>query len=250
MSRNPRERDFVAPSPSEQWIDEGPARPATETGGGKRRRGGGTPRVDPAELVGLVGAKRGARLAERLAEAAGAFDAERYTEARRTLKAIVDEVPAAASARELHGLVLYRLGRFREAAAELERFRELTGNSTEQHPVLADCYRALRRYPLVDALWDELREASPSAALVTEGRIVVAGSLADRGELGDAVRVLEKGWRVPKRPAAHHLRRGYVLADLYERAGDLPRARATFQWVVSHDPELADAGARLAALGR
>ena len=32
-------------------------------------------------------------------------------------------------------------------------------------------------------LWHELREASPSAELVAEGRIVFAGSLADRGEL-------------------------------------------------------------------
>ena len=34
------------------------------------------------------------------------------------------------------------------------------------------------------ALWAELREVSPSAELVTEGRIVAAGSLADRGEDG------------------------------------------------------------------
>ena len=33
----------------------------------------------------------------------------------------------------------------------------------------------------VEELWDELRQASPSAELVMEGRIVMAGSLADRG---------------------------------------------------------------------
>jgi tetratricopeptide (TPR) repeat protein len=152
--------------------------------------------------------------------------------------------------RELFGLTLYRLGRYREAAAQLEAFREVTGGSTEQHPVLADCYRAQRKFGLVDELWAELRDASPSAELVTEGRIVAAGALADQGRLADAIRLLEKGWSSPKRPREHHLRRAYALADLYERAGDLPRARATFGWVVGHAPDLADAADRLRHLGR
>ena len=84
-----------------------------------------------------------------------------------------------AAARELYGLTLYRQGKWRAAAKQLEAFRLLTG-STEQHPVLADCYRALGQDAKVDELWDELRAASPSAELVVEGRIVVAGMLADR----------------------------------------------------------------------
>ena len=103
-------------------------------------------------------------------------------------------MPDSPTARELLGLTQYRLGNWAEAARQLEEFRQLTGYSTEQHPVLADCYRALRRYKKVDELWAELCEASPSAALVTEARIVAAGSLADRGRLADAVRVLERGW--------------------------------------------------------
>lgn len=223
------------------------ATPAKRSSGRARRS---APAVDPGEFTPLVGAKRGAVLAERTGTAGEAFVAERFGEARRLLKAVVLEAPASPTARELYGLTLYRLGRYKEAAAELEQFRALTMNSTEQHPVLADCYRALRRYHLVDDLWAELREASPSAALVTEGRIVAAGSLADRGRLADAVRLLERGWRVPKRPATHHLRRAYALADLYERAGDVPRARATFQWVAAHDGEFTDVADRLAALGR
>jgi tetratricopeptide (TPR) repeat protein len=208
------------------------------------------PEVDLGELVRLVGAKRAGVVGARLSDAAAAFGAERFPEARRILKPLADEVPASGAVRELYGLTLYRLGRFREAAAQLEAFRDVTGNSTEQHPVLADCYRAQRKFSLVDELWAELRDASPSAALVTEGRIVAAGALADRGRLADAVRLLEKGWKAPKRPAEHHLRRAYVLADLYEQAGDLPRARATFSWVAGHDPGLADVVDRLAALGR
>jgi tetratricopeptide (TPR) repeat protein len=200
------------------------------------------------ELRRLVGAKRATVLAERISSAAGAFSRDRFPDAQRMLKPIAVEVPQSAVVRELYGLSLYRLGRYRAAAAELEAFVELTGHSTEQHPVLADCYRALKRYPRIDELWEELREASPSAPLMTEGRIVAAGSLADRGRLADAVRLLDKGWKPPKRPAEHHLRRAYALADLLERAGDLPRARATFGWLAHVEPDFGDVADRVAAL--
>jgi lipopolysaccharide biosynthesis regulator YciM len=101
------------------------------------------------------------------------------------------------------------------------------------------------RWNDVDALWLELREVSPDAATVAEGRIVVAGGLADRGRTQDAVRLLEQSWKQPKSPREHHLRMAYALADLYERAGDVPRARSLFGWLVRHDPEFADAADRL-----
>jgi len=204
--------------------------------------------VEVESLASHVGASRAATLEPRVRRAAEAFDGERYTEARRILRPIATEAPAAATVRELLGLVHYRLGKWKEAIAELEAFRELTG-STEQHPVLADCYRALRRWTQVDELWDELREASPSAELVAEGRIVTAGALADQGRLRDAIRLLEKGWRVPKRPATHHLRRAYALADLYERASDVPRARGLFAWIAQVAPDFADVDQRLDHLG-
>ena len=146
------------------------------------------------------------------------------------------------------GMALYRAGRWAEAARHLEAFRALTG-SVEQHPVLADCYRALRRFPKVDALWEELRAASPEPALLTEGRIVTAGSLAARGDVRGAIRLLERGPLVPKRsPAEHHLRLWYALAGLYERAGEVPRARELFARIVHADPTFGDAGERLGSL--
>jgi tetratricopeptide (TPR) repeat protein len=155
-----------------------------------------------------------------------------------------------AALRELYGLTLYRLGRWRSAAGELEAFRTLTG-SVEQHPVLADCYRALRRYRDVEELWDELRTASPGAALVAEGRIVAAGALADQGRVRDAIRLLEPGARPigpARRAREHHLRVAYALADLYERAGDLPQARELFQRIATAAPDFVDVQARLQAL--
>ena len=70
--------------------------------------------------------------------------------------------------------------------------------SVDQHPVLMDCARSQRKYARVESLWDELSAASPSAALVIEGRIVLAGSLADLGRLRDAIALLER--RLAKRP--------------------------------------------------
>jgi len=205
--------------------------------------------VHAPALVDLVGPRRAERLEARLGEAATAFAGERFGEARQILSPIVREVPDLAEARELYGLTLYRLGKWKEAARHLDAFVELSGGSTEQHPVLADCRRALGQYGEVARLWDELREASPSGALVTEGRIVAAGALADRGDLAGAVRLLGKGFRFPKEPREHHLRRAYALADLYERSGDHPQARALFGRIARADPTFLDAAERLAALG-
>lgn len=230
------------------WVDEGPARPGPGPAKRTRRRGPAVA-VEAGEFVPLVGAKRASRLAERVEQAATAFAEERFPEARRLLRPVVEEAPGSVTARELLGLTHYRLGNWKEASRQLEALLELSPGSTEQHPVLADCYRALKRYGRVDELWEELREVSPSAALVTEGRIVVAGSLADRGRLRDAIALLAKGWKAPRRAAEHHLRRAYALADLYERAGEVPAARALFGWVVAQDAGYVDAPERLAGLG-
>lgn len=200
-----------------------------------------------AELAKAVGVGRADRYEQRLKDATRAFEAERYNDALRVLKKLADDAPGAAAVRELYGLTLYRLGRWRAAAKELEAFRQLT-DSTEQNPVLADCYRALRQYAKVDELWTELGAASPGAELVTEGRIVAAGARADQGDAAGAVRLLEQGFTFPKRPREHHLRRAYALADAYERVGDVGRARELFERVATVDPEFADARQRARAL--
>ena len=197
-----------------------------------------------AQLAKAVGNARSERVERRLGEAADHFENDRYGDAARILKKLSDEAPTVPAVRELYGLTLYRKENWTQAARELEAFR-LLSNSTEQHPVLADCYRALRQWPQVEELWNELREASPDAELVTEGRIVMAGSLADRDRVVDAIRLLQAGWSFPKRPRPHHLRRAYTLADLYERAGEVPRARDLFQRIRTADPDFADVGDRL-----
>jgi tetratricopeptide (TPR) repeat protein len=238
-------------------VDEGPvgAGGKGSSDGGKsqpkrkRTRGSGSLSVSVPSFTAAVGQQRGKRLEGRFEDAARAFAAERFTEARSTLKPIEAEAPAVPEVQELYGLTLYRLGRWKEAATHLRDFVNLTGGSVEQHPVLADCERALGHHDTVDRLWLELREVSPSAELVTEGRIVTAGSLADRGELSAAIAMLSKGFRFPRKPQEHHLRRAYVLADLYERSGDLPQARELFNRVEQVSPGFVDVEDRIAALG-
>ena len=200
-----------------------------------------------ASMARAVDPVRAARLEARVKDASRAFRKERFAEAVKILRPIAKEAPSVPDVRELLGLTLYRLGRWKPALRELETFAALTG-STEQHPVMEDCQRALGNHDEVERLWGELREASPDGALVMEGRIVAAGDLADQGRLDEAIRLLEHGTVRPRRPKVHHLRRAYALADLYEQAGALPRARELFGWLADQDPELADVVDRVRAL--
>jgi tetratricopeptide (TPR) repeat protein len=183
-----------------------------------------------------------------LREAARAFESGRLDDALPRLRSLASQAPRYPPARELYGLVLYEAGRWDDALRELGAFAALTG-SAEQHPVMADCHRARRRWAEVDRLWDELRAASPSAELMTEGRIVVAGARADRGRLQEAIDLLARDFVPPRRPRWFHLRRMYALADLYERAGELGRSRELFRRIAAADPELFDVAERVRALG-
>lgn len=227
-------------------VIEGPSRRPT-----RAPKAAGAPPARRAEQVQPTAVPRSARGATRIHDAvlraARALERGYEREAVRILRPQRELHPKAPDVRELLGIALYRLGRWAPARKELEAFVELTGSAT-QHPVLMDCARALGRHTRVEALWEELRAASPGAEIMTEGRIVAAGSLADRGRTPEAIKLLERGPLSPKRVAEHHLRLWYALADLHERAGDLPGARSLFRKVSSKDPAFIDVAERLAAL--
>jgi len=195
------------------------------------------------EFLKLAGKDKGPR-AWRLYKRAGKeYQNEQFGDARKTVKPLAETYPLIADLHELHGLCLYRLGKWEQAVDALETFRSQSGTA-EQHPVLMDCHRALFHWADVDELWTELGELSPSAELVSEGRIVAAGALADQGFVDGGIRVLEKGWKIPREPMEHHLRRAYALADLLERDGKLPKSRKLFGWVASKAPDFGDAAER------
>jgi len=213
---------------------------------GAARRRTRPPREVGEDLAAAVGERRAGAAERRLGDAARAFERERYGEVTRLLRSLADQAPAVAPVRELLGLALYRQGKWSDAIRHLEAYRTLS-RAYDEHPVLADCHRALGHWPEVAALWEELRAASPGAEVVTEGRIVAAGALADQGEVRAAIRLLRKGAE-PSRPKWFHLRLWYALADLYERAGDMPHARQLFARILARDASFADVVERLEAL--
>jgi tetratricopeptide (TPR) repeat protein len=189
-------------------------------------------------------------LVHQAESAFGAYERNRFTDALRAIKPVADEAPGVAAVRELAGLAAYRAGRWRSAAAHLEAFGRLS-DSTEHIPVLMDCQRALHKPKKVATLWAELRQSSPEPDVLAEGRIVAAASLADAGDLNGAIAMLSTAGatKALRNPSERHIRQWYLLADLYERAGDVPKAREYFERLFRTDPEAYDVAERLRGLG-
>ena len=76
----------------------------------------------------------------------------------RRFRDLAKSARGSSAVRELLGLTYYRLGRWKEALAELREFSELTA-SVDQYPVMADCERALGHHAAVEELFAELRRA-------------------------------------------------------------------------------------------
>jgi tetratricopeptide (TPR) repeat protein len=190
------------------------------------------------------------RLVERAESAYGAYDRGRFQDALRAIKPVAEETPSVAAVREIAGLAAYRTGKWREALRHLQAFAALS-DSAEHLPVLMDCQRALRKPKKVAALWEELRQSSPEPDVLAEGRIVAAASLAESGDLQGAIAMLSTAGatKALRNPSNRHVRQWYLLADLYERAGDVPRAREFFERVIRVDREAYDVADRLAGLG-
>ena len=190
------------------------------------------------------------RLVEKAESAYGAYERGRYQDALRAIKPVADEAPQVPAVRELAGLAAYRSGRWRDAARHLNAFDELS-DATEHLPVLMDIQRALGKPNKVADLWAELRHRSPEPDVLAEGRIVAAAALADAGDLNGAISLLASAGasKALRNPSTRHVRQWYLLADLYERAGDVPRAREFFERVQHVDPEAYDVRDRLRALG-
>jgi tetratricopeptide (TPR) repeat protein len=255
----PTEREKWVP---ERWQDEGPlrdaAREATSRARGevpdapRERRTADPKRLEPAwieEVQREATSATSARYMERLAAATEALERDRYRDALRMVSSVLKNLPNVGAAHEVAGIAYYRLGEWRRAVAELEQARALHP-TPEQLPVLADCFRAMRRYREVEQVWRQIRESSPAPAVMAEGRIVAAGAMADQGDIAGALALMLRVADAPKRVRDYHLKQWYVIGDLYDRSGDIPRARNFFKRVAQVDPRYADVGDRLLMLGR
>ncbi|MDQ4142269.1 MAG: tetratricopeptide repeat protein [Actinomycetota bacterium] len=186
-------------------------------------------------------------LVKVFAEAAGAYAEENLDEAIRLGEQAKHMALRSASIRELLGIAYYRAGTWKEAARELSAFRRLSG-STEQNPLIADCYRAMGKPEKSLEITAEIDPRRADPAVVYEGAIVAAGALGDMRRLDDAVAMLERLDLRPNSPAEHHLRAWYALGDLLERRGRFTQAREWFEAVNDADPDMTDAAERLARL--
>jgi tetratricopeptide (TPR) repeat protein len=199
------------------------------------------------ELRATARPGKGDILVKVFSESAGAFADGDYATAIRLGEQSKHMALRAASVRELLGLAYYRADRWQEAARELSAFRRISG-TTEQNPVLADCYRAIGKPDRAVELCDEIDRRAVEPAVFYEGQIVAAGALADAGRIDDAITRLERLELRPEVAEQHHLRAWYVLGDLLERRGRFTQAREWFEAVASADPELTDAPERLERL--
>ncbi|MDQ3985185.1 MAG: tetratricopeptide repeat protein [Actinomycetota bacterium] len=201
------------------------------------------------ELQSTARPGKGDILVKLFSEAAGAFAAEDYPEAIRLGEQAKHIALRAASVRELLGLAYYRAEQWRDAARELSAFRRLSG-STEQNPVIADCYRATNKPEKALELCDEIDVRSVDRAVAYEGHIVAAGALTDMGRIDEAIARLEALDLRPSTAREYHLRVWYVLGDLLEKKGRFTQAREWFEAVAGADPDLTDASERAGRLRR
>jgi len=240
----------------DEWVRSDSPQPTdvSDTAPAVRRR---PPRTLPPEVASEIRrkadtatARQREALVEKMQQAVAAYERGRVQEAGRLARAVADIVPTVAEVRRLAGLASYREGRWRQAVIQLEAYAGL-GAGLEHVPALMDCYRALGRKKKVNDLWTALRGQSPSPEILTEARLVVAGVLADGGDLDGAISLLAAAGagKALRNPADRHVRQWYALGDLYERAGDLPRARELFERVALADPEAYDVVERLDSLG-
>jgi tetratricopeptide (TPR) repeat protein len=201
------------------------------------------------EFERALGTRASVRALKRYDAALQAFEAHRYEDARKILNPMAKEYADVSAVHEMLGLCLYRAGQWKRALTELEIAVSQNPDWIFNHAVIEDCHRALGNHQMVEKYWRELAEASPHPELLAEGRIVMAGSLADRKLFEEAHALMEKSAGDMKRPSEYHLRQWFVIADLYDKQGNVIKARQFFERIALHDRQFVDVAERLATLG-
>ena len=244
---------------SEIWVDEGSTRPIRRPEGIRARGTGRAQKGGRKEVRALdsvveeferaLGTRASVRALKRYDAALQAFEAHRYEDARKILNPMAKEYSDVSAVHEMLGLCLYRAGQWKRALTELEVAVSQNPDWIFNHAVIEDCHRALGNHQMVEKYWRELAEASPHPELLAEGRIVMAGSLSDRKLYEEALALMEKAAGDLKRPSEYHLRQWFVIADIYDKQGNVIKARQFFERIALHDRQFVDVAERLATLG-
>jgi tetratricopeptide (TPR) repeat protein len=248
----PRRPNGAAPAPIAEWVREDAPRSERPSEPQRPRAPYALPGDVASEVrrafIGTAHARE--RAVTELTKAAEAYDRHRYEEALRHARAVADLVPGVGAVRELAGLAAYRAERWAIARTQLRAHFEITGDA-EHLPLLMDAERALRHARAVERVYAEVLEAEPSADVLAEARIVLAGAWADERRYPEAIDLLVRAGAAKKlrNPSFRHVRLWYALADVYDRAGDTTNARELFTRIVAVEPEAYDAAARLGEVG-
>lgn len=211
------------------------------------------PRTAPAlsrELVEDVRAAaggKGNRAVALLEEAVDALDRGRSGDAVRAAQQAKALAARSGAIREVLGMALYRLSRYREALRELQAYRRITGRPDQNH-LIADAHRALGAPEKALPLVQEALDARIGAEARAEAAVVGGAALADLGRHEEALTLLRRFDRGGDAARPYDLRVWYVTGDVLERAGRSREAARAFRRIVDHDPEAFDAAERLARL--
>jgi tetratricopeptide (TPR) repeat protein len=156
--------------------------------------------------------------------------------------------PRSATVREVLGLALYELGRYREALTEMQAYRRMSGRADQNH-IIADCLRAVDRPDRAVPLAEEaLASRGVPLRAKTEAVIVAASALADEGKFDQALGLLRRIRTRDDVAGVEVMRVWYVTGDILSRAGRPLEAAREFRKILRHDAGAWDVAERLAQL--
>jgi tetratricopeptide (TPR) repeat protein len=156
--------------------------------------------------------------------------------------------PRSPAVREVLGIALYHLERYREALSELQAYRRMSGRADQNH-LIADCLRDAGRPERAVPLAEEtLASRAVPLATKAEAVIVAASALADMGRYDQALGLLRRIRTSEDVAGPEVLRVWYVMGSILEQAGRPKEAAREFAKIVRHDAGAFDAAERLAQL--
>lgn len=214
----------------------------------QRRRAAGLPADVVSELRHAARAGKAEAAISRLERAAELLARGDARGALAEAQKAKQLAPRSAAVREVLGLALYSLERFREALTEMQAYRRMSGRADQNH-IIADCLRAVGRPDRAVPLAEEaLASRRVPLAAKTEAVIVAASALADQGKLDQALGLLRRVRTRDDVAGPEVLRVWYVTGDILERAGRRDEAQREFRKILRHDASAYDAAERLSQL--
>jgi tetratricopeptide (TPR) repeat protein len=214
----------------------------------KARRRSGLPGEVVSELRHTARAGKDEAAIARLERAVELLERDDAKGAAAEAQKAKELAPRSAAVREVFGLALYGLERYREALTEMQAYRRMSGRPDENH-IIADCLRAVGRPDRAVPLAEEaLASRGVPLPAKTEAVIVAASALADQGKFDQALGLLRRVRTRDDVAGPEVIRVWYVTGDILARGGRPQEAAREFRKILRHDAAAYDVAERLAQL--